>query len=309
MNIRGLNMLLLGALTGIAGSASAYTMGTRGVGVLVPYAIHDGAAETTAVALMSADTATCPFTSGGGDATQARVYWTFFDVNSNPVKAGSFQMTHNDIYPFIWATEGGDTVRGQPGYLLFVLDPNNDGMLEEGEGQWSCLSAEGFYAIVGETDVAFVPTWPVDHYDFAETGTGPVNLAALNATSLTRLLSAAPNLLLGGFSLTGGEPVELDLRYSVGGGDTTQIVLWSAETIGGPGVTYSVELFDHEQNRKVVELALPNKELNVIDPAGRLHQRLHPLRTPDLGGGRRRRPGRLCAHRRKPARHVHGRGV
>ncbi len=258
---------LAAGLAVVAGQASAYTMGTRGVGVLVPYAVHDGIGDTTAVALMTSDADTCPFLSGGAASAQARVHWTFFDVNSNPIKSGSFQMTHNDVYPFIWATEGGDAVKGQTGYLLFILDTNNDGQLTMGEGQWTCLAAEGFHATLADSDVAFIPTWPVENYDFAGIDSAPLNLAGLTSTSLTTLLASSPNLVLDIFSSAAFEPVELDLRYSVGGGDTTQIVLWSAEAIGGAGVTYSVELFDHEQNRKVVNLALPDKELNVIDPA------------------------------------------
>ena len=243
------------------GPAAAYTMGGPGSGVVVPYVYHNGPGETTAVGLVTGDATTCAFTP------PARIYWTFFDADSNPVKSGSFTMTHNDVHPFIWASEGGDTVKGQVGYLLFVLDTDGDGLLSMSEGAFRCLGAEAFYAVLDDNDVAFVPTLPVDPYDFAEAnGGGTVNLAALGPDSLTTLIAGGTNVAL---ELFGAKFMShlLNLRYSVGGGDTTQIVLWSAETIGGPGVSYSAKIYDDEQNVANVSVALPHKELNVIDPA------------------------------------------
>lgn len=255
---------LAGPLLLAATQADAYTMGTRGVGVLVPYVYHDGLGDTTAVGLVTADATSCPFSSGGATAAQARVHWTFFDVDSNPIKSGSFRMTHNDVHPFIWALEGGDSVKRRAGYLLFILDTDNDGQLSNGEGQWACLTAEAFHAFVPEKDVAFIPTWPVESYDFAGIASAPVNLAALNSSSLTTLSAAAPNLIVR-FITRGDPPEVLDLRYSVGGGDSTRIVIWSADAIGD--ATYRVEVYDDEQNRRVIDMRLPNEELNVIEPA------------------------------------------
>ena len=50
----------------------------------------------------------------------------------------------------------------------------------------------------------------------------------------------------------------------IANGDTTEIVVWSAEDIGG---AYTVNLYDDEQNRKSVNLVLPNAEQNTIDPS------------------------------------------
>lgn len=160
--------LITTVLLGVS-SAQAYTMGNYAAGVLVPYVVHDGPGETTAVGLVTGDSATCPFESvGAWFGGTAFVEWTFFDVDSNPLDRGRFEGTHEDVHSFVWAQEASESLRGVPGYLLFVLDTDQDGGLRPGEGKGACLTAEAFHVIAGENDVAFIPTFPVESTDFAE---------------------------------------------------------------------------------------------------------------------------------------------
>ncbi len=237
---RALSIAVAGLLG--MGAAQAYDIAEIDNGLLVPRAIHNGAADTTAVGLLWS----CEFdvdTDGG------TVYWTFFDVNSEHVTDGQIPMTQNDRYAFVWANESGVGLEGMEGYLVFVADSDNDGALTVDDQ--SCLSGEAFHVTTADNDVAFVPTWPLSFGGFND-GAGVSDLTAMTRTTVTT-----------GFAMaTDGEP--LFLMYSIGGGDTTEIVLWSADPIDG---SHTVNIFDDEENRKSVNLELPNEELNVVDPS------------------------------------------
>jgi len=255
-----------------ATGVQAYTMGTYSAGVLVPYAVHDGPGETTAVGLVTGDVSTCPFYSYispsplPSRSETANIEWFFFDADSNVRQRGRIEVTHNDVYPFVWALHSDPALQGVEGYLLFILDTDNIGRLDRDEGRGACLTAEAFFAVVGEGDAAYIPTWPVEAYDFAEVReTGHLYLRTMGPDSLTRLSSGAPDLYLGNYTDAHGEPAVYTLRYSIGNGDSTRIILWSAEDIGG---IHTVDMFDDEQNRKSVNMPLPHAELNVVDPAG-----------------------------------------
>jgi len=225
-----------------SGVAQGYDVSEVRNGMLVPRVVHDGMGSTTAVGLVWS----CPADTDGGT-----VYWTFFDVDSNHVTDGSFPMTQNDRYAFVWQDQAGVGLDGVEGYLVFVADSNNDGALTGLDEV--CLAGEAFHVYAGSNDVAFVPVWPLEYADF-NNGTGVANLAALTRTTVQPDDGSA--------AAGDGEP--LFLMYSIGGGDSTEIVLWSAEPIRG---AYTVDIYDHEQNRKSVSMALPNEELNVVDPS------------------------------------------
>lgn len=262
---------MAGALLVLPLVARAYTMGTFGAGVLVPYVIHNGPAETTAVGLVTGDASTCPFYSYTSPSplpspsATANIEWFFFDADSNVRQRGRIEVTNNDVHPFIWALESDPALEGVAGYLLFILDTDGLGRLDRNEGRGACLTAEAFLAVVAEDDVAYIPTWPVEADDFAEVReTGHLYLDTMGPDSLTHLASGAPDLYLGSYTDSRGEPARYALRYSIGNGDTTRIVLWSAEAIAG---SYVAPGFDDEENSKSLMLALPHEELNVIDPA------------------------------------------
>jgi len=242
-------MLCAAAVAGAVGLAEvhAYEMGEFGQGMLVPRVVHDGMGSTTAVGLVWS----CPADTDGGT-----VYWTFFDANANHVTDGSFPMTQNDRYAFVWQDQAGVGLDGVEGYLVFVADSNNDGALTPADDV--CLMGEAFHVYAGSNDVAFVPTFQMIFGDF-NAGGGVPNLAAMGPGTITTLNSGAFVSLFPSSNLY--------MQYSIGGGDATQIVIWSAEPIGGPGVFYTVDIFDHEQNRKSLNIPLPQAALNVVDPA------------------------------------------
>ncbi len=235
----------------MSGAAQAYVMGAYSNGLLVPLSVHNGAADTTAVALIT-DGCDEPNDPTPG----ATVYWTFFDADSRHVTDGQIQMTDGDVYPFVWANESGLGLEGVEGYLVFVADTDGDGALLGFDVP--CLAGEAFHVVAADGDVAYKPAWPVSGADF-DTFFAP-DLTQLTSTSITTLIEGARD-----FPIPGGNEW-LVMRYSVGTGDHTDLVIWSAEAIGGPGVAYTVNLYDDEQNRRSVNLALPNEEQNVVDP-------------------------------------------
>lgn len=222
------------------GVALAYTLGVYDHGLLVPGAIHSGPGDTTAVGLI-----------GHGctaDGFPFDVYWTFFDVDSNHVTDGRFEMSEEDVYPFVWSAESGFGLEGRPGYLVFTADTDRDGALTPADAP--CLAGEAFHVVSADADVAYIPVWPVSYADY-NAGGGVADLARMDATTIGNLAAGAP---IGDV---------LALRYSVAAGDTTDIVIWSANDISGP---YTVDLYDDEQNRRSVTIELPHAEQNVVDP-------------------------------------------
>ncbi len=223
-----------------AGAVLAYTMGIYDNGQLVPGVVHNGPGDTTAVGIVGHD---CT-----ADGFPFDVYWTFFDEDSNHVTDGRFQMSEKDVYPFVWASESGVGLEGHRGYLVFTADTNLNGALDVGDAP--CIAAEAFHVIAADADVAYVPVWPVAYGDY-NAGAGVPDLTRMNASTITTLAAGAP---IGDTLL---------MRYSVGGGDQTQIVIWSANDISGD---YTVNLFDDEENRRSVTIGLTAAEQNVLDP-------------------------------------------
>ncbi len=243
--------LVLGSVLA-AGEVQAYVNGVYASGLLVPLSVHDGIGDTTAVGLV---THGC---DEPNDATPgATIYWTFFDRDSRHVTDGQFQMTDDDIHPFVWAAESGLGLENTEGYLVFAADTDGDGALLGFDA--ACLAGEAFQVVASDQDVAYKPVWPLHGYDF-DFFFVP-DLAHMKATSITTLIEGARDL-----AGAGGNGL-LVMRYSVAAGDATQLVIWSAESIGGPGAVYTVNLYDDEQNRRSVNLALPGGEQSRIDPA------------------------------------------
>ncbi|HHB13520.1 MAG TPA: hypothetical protein ENK62_10005 [Chromatiales bacterium] len=223
------------------GAALAYTMGIYDHGLLVPGARHAGVGDTTAVGLV-----------GHGctaDGFPFDVYWTFFDENSNHVTDGRFQMSEKDVYPFVWAAESGLGLEGRTGYLVFTADTDLDGALTPADVP--CLAGEAFHVTAADADVAYLPVWPIAYADY-NAGAGVPDLTRMDAGTIGNLSAGAP---IGDTLL---------MRYATAAGDSTGIVIWSANDIDG---TYTVNLYDDEENRRSVNFTLPNTEQNVIDPA------------------------------------------
>lgn len=227
--MKKLSLAVAVAATLGAGVAHAYTVGTPDDGVLVPNVIHNGAADTTAVALINHST------------TGVTVYWTFFDQDSTHITDGQFNMTGNDMTSFVWANESGLGLEGQRGYLVFHVG-NAAGAPTTAADQ---ISAAAFQVTAG--DAVFVPTFPIDDADLS----GVTDLTNLDATSLANLASGAD----------GNDTV--DMRYEFTGDFQTNIVVWST---GGLNGTSTVNMFNDAQDRKSVNFTCEFVELCFIDP-------------------------------------------
>lgn len=239
MNVKKLTVALaVTAASGVltSGDANSYTIAEYGNGLVVPHVYHNGATDTTTVGLTSRSAGT--------------VYWTFFDVNSKHVADGSFSVTADDMYPFIWADESGIGLEGMNGYLVFSLDTKLDGVITTEDTP--ALAGNAFQVNTSFSDVAFIPTLPlvVSDYDVN------VDLTAMDNATITGAANAAQ----------AGERV--DMRYFIDnaeGGTDTAILVWSPGDING---THTVNMYDDEQNRRSVNFELEYTELNVFNPEG-----------------------------------------
>jgi len=226
-----------------AGVAHAYTTGTFSNGFVVPNVIHNGAANSTAVGVIS------------NNATS--VYWTFFDEDSKHITDGCFPMTANDYYPFVWANQSGVGLEGKRGYLVFAAAAagtatacSTASTIVTGE----VISGHAFEYDVAKSDVAFVPV--IDGPLGISSG---ADLTTLDEDSLTSVAGAAPV----------GET--LVMRYYIDGatgGDDTRIVVWSTgdQSTGDQSGSHTVNIYDDKQNRKSVNFDLVNEELDWFDP-------------------------------------------
>ena len=227
------------------GVAHSYQMGIYDNGLLVPQVVHNGVGDTTAVGLI---THGCPVTP----QNPARVFWAFFDENTKHLTDGFFPMTDKDVHAFVWANEAGQGLAGLTGYLTFFVDTDGDGALTSSDVP--CLAGEAFHVVAGDADVAYKPVWPIDYVD-TNGATGIPDLTSMDDVTITTLSAGA----LQGDTLI--------MRYSVANGDSTDVVTWSADDVGGTGVEYTVNMFDDQENRKSVNVPFPKEEQNVIDPS------------------------------------------
>ena len=224
------------AVSAAAGTAQAHEVGVFGVGLLVPRAIHNGAGDTTAAGV----TWLCPRDGDGGT-----VHWGFVDPDGLRLAGGEFTMAQGGRHAFVWASEGAG-LAGQEGYLWMVADSNDDGLLDGSDE--ACIAGEAFHVNVTGQDVAYVQTWPFGAEDVLQEAE---NVAFDDIDQGPRSLRAGAQT---------GERVQT--VFSVGGGDVTEVVLWSSGDLQG---THSVRIADGQGNEILATLHLGHSHLNVID--------------------------------------------
>lgn len=228
--MKKLSLALAVAATLGAGMANAYTVAVPDDGVLVPNVIHNGSDDTTAVALIN------------HGPTGVIVYWTFFDPDSDHITDGNFPLTPDDMYTFIWSEESGLGLEGERGYLVFMVGDSAGNLSTDAE----LISAAAFQADAANGDAVYIPTFPIDDADIVD-----LNLTTLDADSLATLASGAP----------AGDTV--DMRYVMDGEFASRILLWST---GGLAGSFTVNMYNDEQDRKSVNFPCPDDELCFIDP-------------------------------------------
>ena len=220
------------AMMFMAGQAGAIELGVYEVGVLVPIAVHNGSNVDTVVGLTALQDNT--------------VYWTFFDNNSTHVTDGEFDVTANDLHGFSWMAESGMGLEDMDGYLVFTI--NNADILTGAAN--ATLGANAFMVDTATDDAIFVPCVPLDIDDYA----WPLDLTVMDANSIWSLWYGT------------WEGLTVDIRYWIDPAysASTQIVIWTVEDVEG---TYTVNMFNDEEERKSLNFELENEELSVIDPS------------------------------------------
>ena len=199
------------------------------VAILVPHATFSSSSATTVAGITTNEAGT--------------IYWTFFNQDGGHVDSGNFPVTANQMHPFNWSTEGGASLAGTEGYLLFTIDTNGDGKIDDDDG--SSISANSFYVDISTSDVVYIPT------------------VCVVAAGLTTPYPATyePRPYYGASSSS-----VLDMRYYIDGspgGEDTEIVVW---TVGDPGSTQSVTIYDANGNSKGISVDTPHSRLNIVDP-------------------------------------------
>ncbi|MDL1961810.1 MAG: hypothetical protein LWX01_08980 [Deltaproteobacteria bacterium] len=203
--------------------------------VLVPYATFSSSSATTVAGIVVKEAGT--------------IYWTFFDQDGGHIDSGSFSVTANQMYPFIWSIEGDPSLAGTEGYLLFTIDTNADVVIDTNDG--NSMSINSFYVDTSTSDVAYIPTVMVDDSGLTTTDPTTYEIALLAWAAL-------------GYGAVSG--VVLDMRYYIdgsAGGEDTGIVIW---TCLDPGSTQSVTMYDTNSNYKVVDMDTSRSRMNIIDP-------------------------------------------
>jgi hypothetical protein len=250
-------------------AAHAATVSEFANGVLVPFVIDGGAGNQTAIGLTSCAAGT--------------VYWTFFDVDSRHQADGTFAVSQNDQVNIVWgnpSTNLGSVIGGLdrpdlddvPGYMVFILDGNNrfDGsgstnrMLDSSDSP--CLAGNAFQIDTQNNDVAYTPALPLDAAvgDFGAPDAG-VYVEDLVATDQNTVvgLNAGANL-----------NDDIYLRYFVdntqNSGNDTTMYIWSTTNITNPFDflplgTFTVLMYDIDQNFFSANLRLADQQLNIID--------------------------------------------
>ena len=259
--------LAVSSVLGVSSTAHALTASEFANGVLVPHVLFNDA-TSTAVGLTS--------------CSRGRVFWTFFDVDTKHIIDGDFVMTPNDWVGFQWSStigtfadaagtasqefDGNDpALFDQLGYLVFVLDDNGFNAVADGGlgvldvSDTPCLAGNAFQIFLGDQDVAYIPALPLNA---AAGDFGPVNAFGVYEADLTDMNERSVKSLQAGARAWQGDHIYLN--YVDDAGATTDIVIWSAQDVAG---TYTVDIFNLEQQRASTNLTLPNAELNVVNVA------------------------------------------
>ncbi len=205
------------------------SLNSYSVAILVPHATFSSSSATTVAGITTNEAGT--------------IYWTFFNQDGGHVDSGNFPVTANQMYPFNWSTEGGASLAGTVGYLLFTIDTNGDGKIDDDD--WSSISVNSFFVDISTSDVVYIPTVCV--------------VAAGLTTPYPATYEPRPYYGVSSSSV-------LDMRYYIDGspgGEDTEIVVW---TVGDPGSTQSVTIYDANGNSKGISVDTPHSRLNIVDP-------------------------------------------
>lgn len=214
--VRGFAWATLGMTVAFGGAATAADdgkLGMVGSGYVIPGVTYPRPEITAAVGVSNV-------------CSQAvDVYWVVTTEDELEKGRGVFTVQPRRTYAFILSQELASTFDfGKFGTLMIAGDVNGDGALTMSDPP--CLVVEAFQANLVLNDAVFLPAWPFGVDDLAGTPRGLPDLELATPGDLSTLHS-------GIVDPPGDGSPTLFLRYSIGGGDTTYFVVWSAEDISG----------------------------------------------------------------------------
>lgn len=238
--------LAVSSVLGVSSAAHALETGEFAAGVVVPHALYKAGETSTAIGI----TAAC----------EGTVYWTFFDKDTKHIIDGEFNVSADDWVQFRHDEVIGDVagkfnkgpqfsgLGGMLGYYLFVhsIAVNSSDKLI-GASDAPCVTAGAWQIFPAADDIAYIPTLPVDTKGLVRgddvTDLGPSSLRYVRGAAKAKYDDI------------------LYLNYADDAG-VSDIVIWSAQSVKG---TYTVNVYNTDQQRASTNLVLGNAELNVLD--------------------------------------------
>ena len=177
------------------------------------------------------------------------VHWVWFDQDGARLDSGSLNVSQNSLAGFALASEVPTNLAGSEGFLLFCLDANSDGDIDNDD--FADLAANAFRVKTDSSDVVYVPTLPI----FASN---------LDQNDLT--ISAWDNSPIASFPVGADSGDNLFLQYFVNGNsgddERTSIYFFSS---AAPPATIDITVFGPSANTTATMLPLMNDRLNVLD--------------------------------------------
>ena len=225
---QGLFIALMFAI--YAGQANAITVSQLGTGLLVPSVIHNGAGVDTLVGITN------------GYSSPVIVYWTFFDVNGNPVTNSNFTIPSYGFYPFDWKDKAA-SFANQEGYLVFTVGDGSGNIIFG-----NFLLADAFLVDTTAKDAAWVPVLTLNGPSDYKPG---INLNSMGPDSIKKT----------SYSTHVDHWIHFWIDPAFGA--TTTIKFWTVCNT----TTALSEFFGTDGSITESVFSLPNTRLNTIDPA------------------------------------------
>lgn len=204
--------------------------------VLVPFLFYEneGDDQSTTVGLKS--------------LASGRIYWQFYDRDGNRRFEDDFSQNGGSFTPVVWSAEAPDSLENNPGYGLFCLDTNGDGLISISDQR--ALAANAFLLQEeggSDDDVAFIPTLGLNAGNLF--GLDPEGWRTNPITSLPRGISS--NGLL-----------EIQYLINDGDDDRTRVFIWTTRYPG----EVTMDLIDPEGNDQGdLSLSFMEDNLTVFD--------------------------------------------
>jgi len=176
--------------------------------VLVPFLFYENEGDDQSV------------TVGLKSRASGRIYWQFYDRDGNRRFRDDFSQDGGSFTPVVWSREAPDSLENNPGYGLFCLDTNGDGLINLSDQR--ALAANAFLLQEeggSDDDVAFIPTLGLNAGNLF--GLDPDGWSDNPIVSLPR-------------GVSGNGLLEIQYLINDGNDDRTRVFIWTTEYAGTP---------------------------------------------------------------------------